>query len=197
MGKGMETKVCIKCGVEQPTTEFYADKRNKSGLQGRCRNCQKNGRKHYTTFIFVAMKICSVCKKDKPRTDFYKCSDTSTGLDSSCKECAKSREKSDKIQAYRKSPEAKRIKRERNFIKTYGITIEEYDRISELQGNKCLICGGNSWDGRHLAIDHNHKTGKIRGLLCSMCNRGLGMFKDSVLLLQKAEQYLTDNTEVK
>jgi hypothetical protein len=59
------------------------------------------------------------------------------------------------------------------------------------QNNVGWICKGSTRDGRSLSIDHCHKTGKIRGLLCKDCNIGLGHFKDNIKLLQKAEEYLT------
>jgi len=57
----------------------------------------------------------------------------------------------------------------------------------------CDICQQECPSGRSLALDHNHETKKIRGLLCCNCNRGLGLFKDSPTLLQKASEYLNDN----
>lgn len=75
---------------------------------------------------------------------------------------------------------------------TYGITLEEYNDMLAKQNNCCAICSivpdkGN----RRLAVDHDHLTGKIRGLLCDNCNNGLGRFKDRPDLLQKAASYLT------
>jgi hypothetical protein len=58
------------------------------------------------------------------------------------------------------------------------------------QGGKCGICGSVS-NGKRLAIDHDHETGRVRGLLCQQCNTALGLFKDQVELLKKAIDYLT------
>jgi hypothetical protein len=69
--------------------------------------------------------------------------------------------------------------------------MEEYNNLFEKQNGKCAICNGESKDrGRALDVDHDHKTGKIRGLLCVSCNRGLGHFNDSRWALNKAIQYL-------
>lgn len=75
----------------------------------------------------------------------------------------------------------------------YRLTPEDYDRmVLEQQGN-CKICGIHQDDLKlNLHVDHCHTTGKIRGLLCENCNRGLGMFKDNQDLLQKAKEYLND-----
>lgn len=69
----------------------------------------------------------------------------------------------------------------------YGLTEKDYEAIKELQGGKCLICGR----GGRLVVDHDHESGEVRGLLCSNCNTGLGMFKDSVQSLQNAILYLS------
>jgi hypothetical protein len=75
--------------------------------------------------------------------------------------------------------------------RTYGITLEEYNQKLEAQGNVCEICGKpDEVEGRRMAIDHCHDTGQVRGLLCGNCNRGLGNFKDSPDMLQKALDYL-------
>ena len=75
--------------------------------------------------------------------------------------------------------------------KTYGITIQEYDQMLENQGGKCAICGGGT-SKRHLQLDHDHKTGEPRGLLCGNCNRKLlPAAKNSVGILRAAEAYLT------
>lgn len=72
--------------------------------------------------------------------------------------------------------------------RTYGISVETY---WEHFRRGCAICGAPiSISGRRLAIDHDHVTGKFRGLLCSNCNTGIGMFKEDTELLQKAIEYL-------
>ena len=73
----------------------------------------------------------------------------------------------------------------------YGITIDEYDKMFESQNGCCAICNRPSTEmKRALATDHDHITGKVRGLLCDTCNRGLGYFKDSLDLVNKVSEYL-------
>lgn len=80
--------------------------------------------------------------------------------------------------------------------KTYhGLTLAQVSELSRAQGGKCAICGeqeGTVIRGRTiaLAVDHDHVSGKVRALLCVKCNRGLGLFMDSALLLDKAAEYL-------
>lgn len=66
----------------------------------------------------------------------------------------------------------------RNLKKLYGITMDIYDALNSAQGGCCAVCGKQS-DGRRLDIDHDHTTGKVRGLLCAACNRAIGLIHDS------------------
>ena len=78
--------------------------------------------------------------------------------------------------------------------KKYGITLDTYNNIRKAQNYSCAICGKHEdAEYQNLAVDHCHATGKVRGLLCSVCNRSLGNFKDSILILKKAIQYLETN----
>lgn len=76
----------------------------------------------------------------------------------------------------------------------FGITLDEYNDMLKSQDERCAICGRHyteaSRDKRRLAVDHDHKTGRIRGLLCTNCNGAIGRFSDSVELMSKAIEYL-------
>jgi hypothetical protein len=72
----------------------------------------------------------------------------------------------------------------------YGITLEDYNFLLEDQNKKCKICNSECSTGKSLAVDHNHETGKVRGLLCKNCNIGLGMFFDNIDFLESAVLYL-------
>jgi hypothetical protein len=74
--------------------------------------------------------------------------------------------------------------------RVYNITLEDYITLSESQNNKCKICNQICPTGKDLAVDHNHQTGKVRGLLCKNCNIGLGMFFDNLDFLESAVLYL-------
>lgn len=73
-------------------------------------------------------------------------------------------------------------------LRKYGITPEDYDQMFEVQQGLCAICAEAS--DLRLHIDHDHETGKVRGLLCARCNPALGAFRDSPVLLQAAIDYL-------
>ena len=81
--------------------------------------------------------------------------------------------------------------------KNYGITIEQYNNILEQQNGGCAICGSKSAlikSHQRLHVDHCHSTGRVRGLLCTNCNQGIGKFNDSEVLLQRAIVYLMRET---
>lgn len=82
------------------------------------------------------------------------------------------------------------------YMNLYGITHGEYLKMLFIQNEVCRICKEECPSGRNLAVDHDHKTGEIRGLLCGRCNRGLGYFKDDPLLLREAAWYLFKLEEV-
>lgn len=71
----------------------------------------------------------------------------------------------------------------------YKIGLKDYDRMSKEQNNVCAICGDKVTDKR-LRVDHNHTTGKVRGLLCVGCNIGIGAFKENINFMLSAVKYL-------
>lgn len=89
----------------------------------------------------------------------------------------------------RRSPERAAEIERRGRLKKYGLTPEGFDELASRQRHRCAICrspkGGRQWH-----IDHNHKTGAVRGLLCSNCNTALGLFKDDPKRLLNAISYL-------
>lgn len=95
------------------------------------------------------------------------------------------------------NPEEALIKgRRKNLKRTFGLTLEDYNQILKSQKEKCAICQIHYSEARlALAVDHCHVTGKIRGLLCDLCNRGLGFFKESEVVLYRAAEYLTKDDD--
>lgn len=83
----------------------------------------------------------------------------------------------------------KDVYRDRLLRRTFGITLEEYKEKLKTQGGVCGICAGPSGK-RIMAVDHDHKTGKVRDLLCHQCNVGLGSAKDSPDILRKMAEYI-------
>ena len=104
-----------------------------------------------------------------------------------CRVCCGERVK--KHQAANKSQWAEYGHR-KNIRRHYGVEPEQYAAMGEEQGWVCAICSNPTVNGYRLAVDHDHVTHKIRGLLCEQCNNGLGRFKDNPELLRLAALYL-------
>jgi len=88
------------------------------------------------------------------------------------------------------------------YKRTYNLTIEEYLDIAERQQFKCAICGKDNFKmAEHhsgvLVVDHDHKTGNVRGLLCHNCNRALGLFQDDMSILSHSIKYLEGATTIR
>lgn len=90
------------------------------------------------------------------------------------------------------SPEVRARAFDENIKRTHGMTTADYEAMWASQGGRCLICGTDKPGGRgnRLHVDHCHETGRIRGLLCTGCNIGLGQFKDDPARLRAAADYL-------
>lgn len=137
------------------------------------------------------MKTCSKCNRSLPLEKFQKRSVSLDGLQSRCRLC---RKKIDRDRPKRGKENRWYYKNKerayRNWLlKTYGLSEMEYDLLLAQQEHKCAICGGKP-TRKHFDVDHDHKTGKVRGLLCNSCNRGLGLFKNNAEFLFVAFEYL-------
>ena len=120
------------------------------------------------------LRHCWKCKQDLPLDQFGKNKAEIGGLTRLCKPCAAKQQHEHRMRAH------------------FGISAEEYQERLEKQGGTCAICNataGNK-EGDRLAVDHDHETGEVRGLLCAACNRGVGYFQDDPMLLKRAADYL-------
>lgn len=124
------------------------------------------------------LKTCTKCKVEKPQDaeHFPLHNKTKSGFDSWCRDCRSSYRNSIRRGNYR------------NMISDENLK----EIITEVK--ECVICGE---PGESLAVDHCHKTNKVRGMLCSSCNLGLGKFKDDPQLLEFARIYLLANSDEK
>ena len=134
----------------------------------------------------VKYKKCNFCELIKPIWQYNKCNTIKSGIRGDCKICEKARRKTPTYQPRRE--------KNRKLLQKYSITLEQYEEMLQKQGNRCWICGRHKSEfQRPLHVDHNHTTGKVRGLLCGVCNRGLGSFGDSISRLERAIYYLETN----
>jgi hypothetical protein len=123
-------------------------------------------------------KYCRDCQTERPLEDFHP-------TQPYCKPCMNVR-----WSKWYNSKEHE-YKRKRRLKINYGITHEEYESMFEARDGLCDICKRpESFRGTLLSVDHDHETGKIRGLLCNNCNRALGLIGDSLEQAQRMVSYL-------
>lgn len=141
------------------------------------------------------MKKCNKCNKIKELKHFSRKKSQKDGYNYWCKECCKENASLWQLNNVDKSKTRQSVWAKKNPDKVkntklkdrYGITLEQYNRMLLQQQDQCKICGMNE---KRLFVDHDHVTGKVRGLLCFSCNTALGHFKDSVTFIESALNYL-------
>jgi hypothetical protein len=132
-------------------------------------------------------KRCKVCKKRKALAEFYQHANNQDGRLHKCKSCISRSQK-----ARRTDPLENEKMWGLKLARQYGITAAEYYSILSDQGGGCAICGKSpEQNGQRLAVDHDHDTKHVRGILCSNCNLSLGYMGDSVPRLRNAITYLS------
>lgn len=130
---------------------------------------------------------CTGCSASFPMDEFPRHPVWPDGRSPRCSSCAG---KDDSRTVKRKAQVRKSVYKW-VLMNRYGLTVEQYEEMHARQGGVCAICGEECSSGRSLAVDHDHKTGLVRGLLCTRCNWGLGHFLDDVVRLKAAIAYLS------
>lgn len=169
----MLTKICTKCGLELEanTDNFYRHSIGKYGLNSRCKSCinEDNKLNHQ--------------KRMLKNPDLVKAQDSARTKKSYYLNHEKNKEKQREYQKkYRDDLEKYKKIQARKRGGGAKLSFEEIEQIKINQNNKCAIC----FEDNPTDLDHCHKTGKVRFLLCKHCNRGLGAFKDNPVLLRQA-----------
>ena len=142
----------------------------------------------------VGLKTCSTCKDQLHFTAFYSNAARSDGRNQNCKKCFREKQKVYCARRKQRDPVGYHDWRIRNG-KTRGVKLEPglYSRLYAAQAGLCAVCGNPEPPHRRsamLSVDHDHITGKVRGLLCSNCNFALGHVKDSIEILAALIKYL-------
>lgn len=170
-------KSCTKCGLEKPATLefFYSNKGGKFGLTPRCKPCvnEDNANQHKRSLSENPNHVRALANARAKRS-YQKNLDENRKRQREHQAKARSNpEKYAKIQARKRANGA-------------GLSVEEIENIKSVQNNLCAIC----FEPNPSDLDHCHKTGKVRWLLCKHCNRGLGAFRDNPELLRRAADLL-------
>ncbi|WP_153544463.1 endonuclease VII domain-containing protein [Streptomyces sp. RB17] len=179
------TKQCTKCGRELPPAAFARDRNRRDGLQAYCRECvAEYSAAHYRrrqeaigksvrekADVPDGHKLCRMCGEVKPHSEWHRNATASDGLSTRCKAC--------------RSVEGRAHHLKRN----YGLTEAERDAMIAAQRGLCAICLA----APPAHVDHCHKTGRVRGVLCFNCNSAIGKLRDDPEAARRAAAYLEGN----
>lgn len=174
-------RTCKKCKIKKSLDNFQKHNKNYYRI---CISCWEiddnaiNGRSSENNHLIKSNKLrCGVCKEIKDLENYRKDKHKKIGYKTICKSCLPIREKAVSLRS------------------NYNLELSDYFKLLKNQEFCCAICktpieGITKDKQRQANVDHCHKTGKVRGLLCSNCNRGIGLLKDSKQVLSNALRYL-------
>lgn len=195
----VEFRKCPRCEISKSVSEFQKDNRPGKSWRVWCRPCRKIREREYREEWALersekpepVQKRCSKCKLTKSIEKFVRDRCRPDGFHVWCKDCLHpiSRERVANLKT-RLTPEEKAARKQIQREKTLLIKQIEFDAMLVAQKGVCRICLLPPKEGKSLNIDHCHKTGRVRGLLCHNCNLGLGLFRDNPTILATAIEYL-------
>jgi hypothetical protein len=170
----MSVKVCGKCGNARDLACYNKDARYRDGFYPRCKQCRR----------VETRRRLGIADQGQTRI---------------CRWCDKTFDLAEGRQYYCSPPCAAIGKRLWNIERLYGLTREQYKALYARQGRKCAICKRPERSARNklLAVDHCHETGQVRGLLCTHCNRAIGLLQDDPKVVKSAAEYITRNLQLK
>lgn len=176
------------CREMKPFTDFVRNKKCHEGVTGWCLACS-HSRDHERRMgiknlpkVEVREKECGTCKETKPRTAFGKSSQDRDGLRRTCRACRSI------IDA---RPRMTSVRARIAHLRRYGMTPADFDMMFESQGKSCGVC---SQPTARPCIDHSHKTGVVRGLVCYRCNNVIAALEQADIA-DKAMEYLARHAE--
>lgn len=175
-------KKCVKCGVVKSVSEFGLNPGGTARV--RCKHCVSEGAREASRRYRQTHQEATL----EASREYHK-----THLEARRKACRNWAEKNREYnhRRFRDWAVKNREKLQQKFrMKRFGVTEEQYQKLMQQQGGVCAICGESNQRLQALAVDHDHKSGKVRGLLCFLCNSVLGFAKDSPERLLEAALYL-------
>jgi len=190
-----KTSWCKKCMSEYAHARYEANK-ERIKIRERDRRRAKDGtwkknqlrRQRRRELAMKGMKKCIRCGEIKPHDEFHNHTGTKDGKTHWCKEC-RARYQREHYEANKNKVKA--WARAGNLRRGFDITVPEYDEMLEGQDGVCAICGKTPEEnGRRLAVDHDHETDRVRGLLCTSCNFAIGYLNDNPAMAFSAGEYL-------
>lgn len=185
-------KRCSKCKTTKPVADFHREHATKTGLAQWCRSCVSAKQRRYREAN--AEKVKAARKKWADENAEYvrqKARDRYRENRAAILAARRERAPEYRRRFRAKDPERTReADRRADLRRHYGIEVEDYERMLAEQGGVCAICQQGCSSGRRLAVDHDHETGVVRGLLCARCNAGIGQLREDPETLRAAIVYL-------
>jgi hypothetical protein len=160
-------KKCSKCGELKPLDQFYVAKGGRDGRRGDCKACFAARHQRW----YAGNKAKEIARVQAWR-------DANAGRYAEYQ------------RQYNARPERKLADRAGHLKRKFGISLEQYEEMLAAQSGGCAICGVLPPENGSLHVDHDHETGRVRGLLCFSCNGGIGQFQEDPLILRAAVRYL-------
>lgn len=160
-------KPCRKCGEVKPLSEFHRQRDMKDGHRHNCKVCHRAASQNWYARN-RADWIAHVKRWKQANRD---------------KVIASQRKRRNE-----RGEELKLKEREGHLLRKYGLRLRDFETLRMAQLGMCAICGRVEWDRLH--VDHDHRTGTVRGLLCGKCNKAIGLLDDDPRLIRSAEGYL-------
>jgi hypothetical protein len=162
-------KTCKACGASKPLSDYYANPAGRQGTRPECKNCTRASRKQWYEKN-REREIQRVLAWQREHPEMLR----------------------ERMDAFRVAGKKKISDRRSHLKRKYGLTLEDFDAMLESQGGGCAICGRPDADN----VDHDHETGRVRGILCWNCNVAIGQFEDDADRVVMAAAYLAQNDEL-
>lgn len=173
----MSTKQCLRCKRVKPLDQFHKQAQAKDGRQVYCSSCGIEKGAEWRAL-----------NRDRQRA-------TERARYAADPEKARERQRKYRERHGERLKPAWKETRRIATLASYGLTLDDYAEMLDGQDNRCALCKSDDpthWSNQ-FQVDHDHETGRVRGLLCASCNGGLGLFKDDPILLAEAIDYLLNN----
>jgi Recombination endonuclease VII len=162
-------KRCKHCGIEKPLEDFYVDRKARDGRRPDC-------------------KVCNLARRRLKYAE-----DPRPYIDRALKWQRENRERHlQRMRDYNATPAKKISNRKSHLKRKYGLTLEAFDELLASQGGGCAICGRPEPDN----VDHDHETGRVRGILCFTCNVAIGLIGEDEERLNGALSYLARDDQL-
>lgn len=166
-------KECRRCGERKDASKFSIDRASKDGLRSACKACDAAARR----------------KRYRADPERYKASVRRWQR--------KNAERHDDYQRrYKAEVQNRERERDAHLRRSLGIGLETYTKLRDSQGNRCAICLHEPEDGQRLHVDHDHTSGRVRGLLCVRCNNAIGLLGEDLDAMEEAVFYSSMNDRI-